>query len=167
MGTGKGWSTEETVSACIAYVSASEDPRSGNGKKRDLFVSQILAIYVKKMDDVRCKQPLVSYPERTGEAISQRYRKARCECIKFEGLILSVKAREPTGSPSEEDIERAALAVYNGEVNISNMYTYLRDSTVDVGVDFLFRDALIFLRETHTWHYVLLSRQRKKILLAP
>lgn len=69
----------------------------------------------------------------------------------MEGLIKQVKSREPTGSPSEKDIEHAALAVYNGEDTIGQMYTFSRNRIIDVGPTFPFMEALEYLRRTATW----------------
>lgn len=161
MGTGKGWTQEETVLACRAYQSASEDPRKGSGKKKDLFTAQVLSKYNDLVRVLRSENLMCTYPDRTGEAIIQRFRKARCECVKFEGIIKSMKSRDPTGSPTDEQFERAALAVYNGEATISQMYTYFRDRTVDAGVDFQFSEALKFLRSTYTWDMVSASKSNR------
>lgn len=161
MGSGRGWTTEETVAACQAYVSASEDPRSGNGKKKDLFSAQVLECYKNFMKEVTHKNPRFNYPDRTGDAIIQRYRKAKCEGIKYEGIIATIKAKKPTGDPTEEDIERAALAVYNGDAKVCDLYTYLRDFSVSAGPEFPLKDALFYLRQTNTWAYILLSRQSR------
>lgn len=47
--------------------------------------------------------------DRTGEAIIQLFRKARCKSVKFEGIVKSIKSKEPTGSPKEEQIKHVAL----------------------------------------------------------
>lgn len=158
MGAGKGWSPEETLTACRAYVGASEDPLSGSGKKKELFQRQVQHIYVGFMVDVKKRNAQMNYGERTGDAIVQRHRKARCECIKFEGIICSMKAKKPTGSPTEEDFFRAATAVYNGEALISNMYTFLRDASVPIGPMFPFLDCLHFFRSTEAWSLVIASK---------
>jgi len=162
MGSGKGWTAQETVAACKAYVSASEDPRNGNGRKKDVFANQVLDCYKRYMTKVKHNDPQVTFSDRTADAVMQRYRKARCEGLKFEGIVASIKAKKPTGDPSEEDIERASLAVYNGDARIGDMYTYISDRTVDPGPDFPFRDALWYLRNTNAWSLVVLSKQNKE-----
>lgn len=155
MGAGKGWSQEETSAACKAYVTASEDPRRGSGKKKEVFTAQVLEIYqniVKSVVEENADGR--SYPSRSGDAVMQRFRKARSESLKFEGIIASIKARNPTGGPTEEDIERAALAIYNGEGTLGTMYTYLRSCTTDVGPEFPFMEAFKYLQSTQTWKMV-------------
>lgn len=80
------------------------------------------------MEIEKDRAPSVVIQAPTGEDILQRYKKIRCDCIKLEGIIMSINAKSPTGSPAEEDTFRAATAVYNGEANISNMYGYFDDS---------------------------------------
>lgn len=50
--------------------------------------------------------------ECSGEASCQRFRKARCDYLKFESFLLQITKRNPTGSPTDEDTRIAALAVY-------------------------------------------------------
>ena len=69
MGSSKGWTPEESVAACRAYVAASEDPISGSGKKKELFKKQVLAAYNRLMDTVKQRNDNVEYNERSGEAI--------------------------------------------------------------------------------------------------
>ena len=94
------------------------------------------------------------YPTRSGDAVMQRFRKSRSESLKLEGIIASIKARNPTGSPTNIDIERAAVAIYNGEGTYGTMYTYLRSSTMDVGPEFQYMEAFRYLWSTHTWDMV-------------
>lgn len=148
--------------ACTAYIAASEDPSRGNGKKKEVFIGQILDTFTKFCEEKIKNNPGLSFHQRTGEAILQRYKKARTECLKFEGIVYAIKQKKPTGSPSENDIERAALAVYNGDANISDMYTYFTDSTLDPGPGFPFQQTLYYLRKTNTWTLLLMSREAKQ-----
>ncbi|PXF47014.1 hypothetical protein BWQ96_03204 [Gracilariopsis chorda] len=143
MGSGKGWSTIETKCACRAYTAASEDPFPGAGKKRKKFYKQIETAYTAIFEEAKQKDEALVTFTRTASAIAQRYNKARCECIKFEGIVMAIKEKKPTGSPTEE-IFRAATAVYNSEGNMSNMYSYLPDSCLEYGDNFEFLDVLFF-----------------------
>lgn len=78
--------------------------------------------------------------------------------MKFEGIISSIKARGPMGSPRDDDIERAVLAIYNCEGTVGKMYTFMRSQTADVGPKFVFRSSLSFFQTTYTWDYVLQFR---------
>lgn len=158
MGAGKGWSQHETKTACRAYIVISEDPRRGSGRKKDVFVAAVLEEYKRLIPEVQCADGL-PHVYRTGDAICQRFRKARAECLKYESILKQIRNRKPTGSPSNEDINRAALAIYNGESTIGQMYTFLRGRTVDGGSEFQFKEALDFLRSTHTWNLLLESQR--------
>lgn len=158
MGSGKGWSQLETKNACRAYVVASEDPTKGTSRKKDAFTAAVLEEYKNLMNNEK-QSDGVRYVDRTGDAICQRFRKARCECLKFEAFIKQINNRNPTGSPTSDDIKRTALAIYNGEGTIGTMYTYIQGRTLDVGPEFPFMEALSFLRATHTWNLLLQSQQ--------
>lgn len=113
------------------------------------------------MKEVLRKKPRFNYPDQTGDAITQRYRKAKCEGIKYEGIIATIKANKPTGDATKEDIERAALAVYNEDARVRDLYTYLRDYSVRPGPEFPFKEALFYMRQTNTWAYIILSRRSR------
>lgn len=83
--TGKGWSQKETVLACKAYCSASEDPRLGSGKKKDLFLSQVFNFYNKLLQKLRSENPTFQYADRTGEAIVHRLKKVKVRVSQIRG----------------------------------------------------------------------------------
>ena len=76
----------------------------------------------------------------------------------MEGIIAYIKGKNPTGSPSDEDIFRAATAVYNGDTTVGNMYSYFNDKTLSVGPPFASTLCLQYLRTTHTWKLNFLSK---------
>ena len=158
MGSGKGWSTFETVAACKAFVAASEDPKSGAGEKKEKFQGEILNVFNNIVNDEKERDKGFPPPQRTESAILQRYKKARCDCIKFEGIIMRMHAKTPTGAPSDEDFIRAATAVFNADANISNMYSFFQDKDLETGPKFEFLDALLFLRSTRQWDLVVQSK---------
>ena len=88
----------------------------------------------------------------------QRYRKARCNCIKFDAIFMRMHAEDPTGAPSDDYFIRAATAVFNAEANISNMYSLFQDKDLETGPKFEFLDALLFLRSTRQWDFVIQSK---------
>lgn len=103
MGQGRGWSHIETLNSCKAYTAASEDPRRGSGKKKEVFAKKAQVVY----DLLRAKAKKKLEEElncRTSDAIWQRYRKDKCECLKLDGIIQSLLARNPSASPTESDI---------------------------------------------------------------
>lgn len=77
----------------------------------------------------------------------------------FEGIMSSFEAKRPTGSPSAEDLLCAAIAVYNSNVIVSQMCTYLRDKHKSPGPPFVFQEAFQYLRTTHTWSMVLAAQE--------
>lgn len=64
--------------ACMAYIAASEDPKGGNCKKKNLLTAQILQEYLQYL---RLRQEKISnnsgtsFQSRTGYAFMQRIRK--------------------------------------------------------------------------------------------
>ncbi|PXF42409.1 hypothetical protein BWQ96_07850 [Gracilariopsis chorda] len=162
MGSSKDWSTIETKCACRAYIGASEDPFAGAGKKREKFYKQIETAYTAFLEEAKQKDEALVTFTLTASTIAQRYKKARCECITFEGIVMAMKEKKPTGLPTEEDIFRATTAVYNGKGNMSNMYSHLRDTSLEYGDKFEFFDVLFFFRKSNQWELVMMSKKQEK-----
>lgn len=47
-----------------------------------------------------------TYPTLCADAVTQSFRKARYESLKWDVLIASTKVRNPIESPTDEDLER-------------------------------------------------------------
>lgn len=63
---------------------------------------------------------------RTSLAVVKRAKKSKVEFLKFNGCSNVVKAVMLTGDPKDKDLESAALAIYNNEGTVADMYRYLR-----------------------------------------
>lgn len=157
MRSGLGWSQMETCFVCKSYTAASEDPRKGSGKKKEVFAKRVLEAYNKLVSE-HCIESQQQFPTLTAEAICQRHRKAKAECLKLDEIKKAILKRKPTESPTFEDIEHAAVAIYNGEVTISHIYTYFRDKIIHIGVEFQFMQAYQYLKTTKTWEEIIVSR---------
>ena len=128
-------SEKEAVGACRAYITASEDSLRGDGKTKEKFHSLALAEFsrLKGMSDSVFKNS-----DRTGEAIVRMFKKARCEFLKLEGIMMFINNRKPTSSPPDDDIMRATTAIYNDEGTIATMYSYFNDKKLSYGACFPF-----------------------------
>lgn len=142
MGAGEGLTPVEAFAACHAMIAASEDPKSGRGKKSHVIEQQVRYAFQNLTEQNKSRYRHLAFHERTGDAIIQRYKKARASCIKFESIVLLMKSKRPTGSPTLSEFERAALAVYNGEATIPNMYTFFNDQSVRLRPRFSFMSSL-------------------------
>eukprot|EP00173_Palmaria_palmata_P000808 Plantae.Rhodophyta-Palmaria_palmata.ctg14079.p1 GENE.Plantae.Rhodophyta-Palmaria_palmata.ctg14079~~Plantae.Rhodophyta-Palmaria_palmata.ctg14079.p1 ORF type:complete len:321 (+),score=54.91 Plantae.Rhodophyta-Palmaria_palmata.ctg14079:28-963(+) len=156
MGAGKGWSELESLLACKAFVRVSEDPVVGNGRKFSQLVKAVQSHYETlvrdrlEADDVgKSIGNTLCEVVRTGEAIIKRYKKIRKACLEFEGCIKQVWTLKPTGDPTNDDVERAATAVLNGEADPAQMYSF--NGGGELGNDFPFLRALQYLRTTNLW----------------
>lgn len=143
--------------ASKAFVSVSEDSVHGVGQKAAKFLASIEKEYARLLDkalEKDSKKPLI---KRTGSSLLQRYKKIKKMSLLFEEHVRSIMAAKPTGSPSHDDIIRAATACYNGRAKVSNMYSFFGDSPVDEGASFIFLNCYEWLKGTHLWKQINLS----------
>lgn len=155
-------SPKGTVVCCQACISASKDPRRGSGKKNKVFFAHVFSKYLSITLKVKEKILHGRYFDCTGDGILQRYLKARCEFLKLKGILSSIKSKIPTGTPSDADIERAVVSIYNCEAIIGDMYSFLRDPEQNYGPDIDFLDVLRYFRTTHVWDMLLKSSEGRR-----
>lgn len=77
-------------------------------------------------------------------------------------MLSSLNAKKRTGCPTEKDINRAAVDIYNGEARISEMYSFLRDDTKEPGAEFPFLNSLRYLRTTNFWDMILRAKDNHR-----
>lgn len=123
MGTGTKWDSKSSLFACKATVAASENAITGAGQKKSKYEDSIYAKFLEYVSiaETAGDKNAAKYRDRKAGAVRQRYVKVRLECIKFESARKMVIAAKPTGSPTDEDIWNAALAIYNGTGGVSDM----------------------------------------------
>lgn len=133
MGGGSSWEEFGSTLACKGFERGSENAKKGNGAKKVDFNSSCWEEYAGLVRDALDSDSAWITPKkaegllsRTPLAVVARAKKVKSECQKFEGLINVVKAAKPTGDPKEEDIQLAALAIYNKDGTVADMYRYLR-----------------------------------------
>lgn len=102
------------------------------------------------------------FPGKTAEAVVQQFQRSRCKCMKFQGTFSSIKKKNPTGCPTDDDINRASLAVYNNEATVLQISSFLQDKTVYCGPQSVFMEALQYLRATHTWSMIKVSQNANR-----
>lgn len=133
MGGGSSWDEHSSLLACKGYERASENGKKGSGMKKLDFSKAVYEEYAGFVRDAEDSDASWITPrkaqnmlKRTPLAVVTHVKKVKTDCLKFDGLIGVVKAARPTGDPKEEDIQRAATAMFNGEGTVSDMYRYIR-----------------------------------------
>lgn len=85
--------------------------------------------------------------ERTSTAIASHYKKCNKHAFIFDCHILTIKKSKPSGDPNKEDIERAALAIYNKEAYVKDMYWYSKGQE-SPGKSFTYLPEYRYLKKT-------------------
>ena len=111
MGTGLGWTDEERVALCKAYLSTSLDPVKGADQSGPTFWASVVAAW---------KGLLAGRPgvrrrtERGVGGVQKQWDKIRKGVNEFGSHYMAVKRMELTGNPSDEDMISAAMARFCG-----------------------------------------------------
>jgi len=111
MGTGPGWTDEERVALCKAYLTASQDPIKGADQSGPTFWTAVVAAWKGMLAG---RPGLRRRTERGVRGVQKQSDKIRKGVNEFGSHYLAVKRIELTGNPSEEDMISAAMARFCG-----------------------------------------------------
>jgi len=106
MGTGLGWTDEDRVPLCTAYLAVSGDPVTATGRSKE----QLWGAVHDKWTDLMKKGPF--RVKRNVSALEKQFKKIRKGVSTFTSHYLAVKNMQTTGNLSEEDIISGAVARY-------------------------------------------------------
>jgi len=107
MGSSLGWTDEDRVPLCRAFLEVSGDPVMATGRSKD----ELWAAVHKKWTDLMAeKGPL--RVKRNVSALEKQFKKIRKGVSTFTSHYLAVKNMQTTGNLSEEDIISGAIARY-------------------------------------------------------
>lgn len=84
--------------------------------------------------------------ERSSSAVVQRFRFIKADCLKFENCVQLILALDVTGNPSDEDILRAEVALFNGSLHVTRearteLYRYFGDNPASQGKLYTFMNC--------------------------
>ena len=107
MGSSLGWTDEDRVPLCRAYLEVSEDPVTATSRSKD----QLWAAVHEKWTDLMTKKGTLRV-NRNVSALEKQFKKIRKGVSTFTSHYLAVKNMQTTGNLTEEDIISGAVARY-------------------------------------------------------
>jgi len=107
MSSSLGWTDEDRVTLCRAYLEVSGDPVTATGRSKDELWAAVHKKWTVLMTE---KGPL--RVKRNVSALEKQFKKIRKEVSTITSHYLSVKNMQTTGNLSEEDNFSGAVARY-------------------------------------------------------
>ena len=107
MGSSLGWTDDERVPLCEAYLHVSTDAVHGTSRSKDDLWAAVHKVWEDKMHK---KGPM--RVERNASALEKQFKRIRTGVSTFTSHDLAVKAMPTTGNLTEEDIISGAVARY-------------------------------------------------------
>jgi len=107
MGSSLGWTDEDRVPLCRAYLEVSEDPVTATSRSKD----QLSAAEHEKWTDLMTKKGTLRV-NRNLSALEKQFKKIRKGVSTFTSHYLAVKNMLTTGNLTEEDNSSSAVARY-------------------------------------------------------
>lgn len=154
-GKGLGWCSEELLALAKGVYIASTCPVKGSGMKSIVFATEIRKRFLEdtsRPEDActagRSGGPLDQrrWDGRSSDSCLKQWSKMKKECSAFHAAVKRVEALDLTGSPSENDLYRCAVGLYNlGGKVMSHLYDIIRNPDYVIGKAFPFPDVYRFL----------------------
>jgi len=119
MGYWLGWTDEERVALCKAYLSSSLDPFKGAGQRGPTFWNSVVTAWKGLLPG---RPGVLRRTERGFGGVQKQWDKVRRGVSEFGSHYLAVKRLSLTGNPSDEDLISAAVARFCA----LNMYEAMR-----------------------------------------
>ena len=86
---------------------------------------------------------------RSARAVGKQYKTIRAACIKMYSKVEMVRAADLSGEPTDDDVWRIALLLYNGEGFLSDAYMVMNDKSYNIGPKFPHEASYKYLDEAN------------------
>ena len=145
MGRGASWTGPEEVAACRAALRASENPIVGADQKKETFESRVHDEFCRLIPkgDGEAK-----WPSRSPRAVLRQWKSVKAACLKMYSRLETVRAADLTGEPTERDIWRVAVMMFNKRGSLGDAYSVLKDESFPICPEFPHKAAFYFLDST-------------------
>jgi hypothetical protein len=142
-GRGLSWSNEELTALVVQGYDISSDPAVGAGQTADKYADRIRSAFLEKMPPEACSATGTKcaldnrrWRGRPSAACLRKYKEVVKICTRVYELRKRVECLQLTGGPSDKDLDRVALALYNKVATIGNrelIYTIASTPGYNVG----------------------------------
>jgi hypothetical protein len=147
-GRAPAWQVEEDVAIVAAVVNLPGASVDGANMKADDWARKVREEFIRK-SPVHPKER--TWGDRPAAACTKRWALIYRACLKFESCMETVRAMELTGFPTDEELQRVAVGIYNGAVKPSHAYDVIRNPGYVVGDDFPFTYCHAWLKSHSDW----------------
>ena len=149
VGRGLSWLNDEVTALIVQGYIISSDPAVGAGQTVEKYAERMWAAFIEKAPVDAClTDDHRRWAARPAMACLKKYKLVVRTCAKMFESRKRVDAMKLTGSPTEEDINRVALALFNDALPVGDkelVYSILSTPRFNVGKTFEYQDQYEFL----------------------
>jgi hypothetical protein len=139
----------------VQAYDAGGDPVVGSGQTAEKYAERIRDAFARKEPadacmkrGTRCARDNRRWQGRPPMSCLKKYKEVVSTCTKLRDKRKQVDAMELTGGPTEDELDRVALALFNGAVKIADrqlIYAITTTPGYYIGNDFCYQDQYEFL----------------------
>jgi hypothetical protein len=147
-GRAPAWKVDEDVAVVAAVINLPGASIDGANMKSEEWARKVREEFI-RMAPAQPKER--TWSDRPTAACIKRWALIYRSCLKFESCMGTARALELTGSPTDKELRRVAVGIYNGAMKPSHAYDVIRHLGYVVGDDFPFQDCHAWLKSHSDW----------------
>jgi hypothetical protein len=147
-GRAPAWQVEEDIAIVAAVTNLPGASVDGANMKAEDWALKVRTEFIRKAPVLPKER---TWSERPAAACTKRWALIYRSCLKLESCMETVRAMELTGTPTDEELWRLGVGIYNGTVKPSHAYDVIRNPAYVVGDEFPFRDCHAWLKSHSDW----------------
>lgn len=136
MGRGSAWTGDEEAAACRAALRVSECSVVGANQRKEQCETRIHREVLQLTPVGIGKTDVARWHGRTPRAICRQWKTVRANCIKMHSKLEVVRTAELSGDPTEDDLWRVAVLLFNGRGGLSEACAVINNKSYKLGPDF-------------------------------
>jgi hypothetical protein len=147
-GRGRAWLPDENISVVLAACHLPDASIDGANMRAATYEQKIYSQFVKhapSLEELPDQSKL--WRGRSPRSCLDQWKRIQKDCTSLHGRLQQVQRANPTGNPSEADMIRVAVGLFNKEVTLSDMYLVIQNRTYNIGKRFFLMNCYEVMRE--------------------
>jgi hypothetical protein len=138
-GTGQSLVTDENVGVVLAVRNLPDASIDGANMRAATYEHKVYGQFVKhapSLDELLDQSKV--WRGRTPRSCLDQWKKIINDCTSLHGRLQQAQRANPTGNPSNVDLMRVAVGLFNKSIRLSGMYDVIKNKAYNIGNRFIF-----------------------------
>jgi hypothetical protein len=138
-GRGKAWLSDENVGLVLAVCNLPDASIDGANMRAATYEQKVYDQFVKhppSLDELPDQSKV--WRGRTPRSCLHHWKKTIKDCTSLHGRLQQAQRANPTGNPSNADLMRVAVGLFNKSIRLWDIYDVIKNKAYNIGNRFVF-----------------------------